>query len=138
MRTISTKRQSFDTLKRVTLAILILYILAVLSSCEYHTVEVELLEGSINPCDTATVSFSTDVTAILTSKCATTGCHDGTGDDPNLSSSLYTNLESSLGDGKFKSKVIDQRTMPPIGSTALSNTEYMILKCWFENGHSNN
>lgn len=138
MLTLNSRKSTIREWKRILLAILILYILAILSSCEYNHQEEVLPEGAINPCDTAAAKFNSNVMPILTAKCATSGCHDGTGDDPNLSSDFYNQLSSSLSDGKFKTKVIDGRTMPPVSATPLTAEEYLQLKCWYENGHLNN
>jgi len=112
--------------------------LSIATSCENNHVEEALPSDAVNPCDTTFVSFNGTIAPLLTAKCATSGCHDGNGDDPNLSANMYNQLEPSLSDGKFKSKVIDSRTMPPSSETPLTALEYQTIKCWFEAGHNNN
>lgn len=138
MNSIYSKQEYWTTTKRIVLAVGILILLAFFSSCEYNKEEQPLPVGGVNPCDTAVVSFVSDIEPILTSQCATSGCHDGTGDDPNLSTNIYNQLAPSISDGKFKSKVLDARTMPPSSEPPLSAANYQKIKCWFENGHLNN
>ncbi len=137
MLLLNSRFSHFRSLKRITLAVVILIILALLSSCENNHVEEAKPAGTINPCDTIVVKFNSDLVSIFTAKCATSGCHDGS-NDPDLTSNLYSNLQSSIGDGKFKTKVLDERSMPQAGSPPLSTAEYLKIKCWFENGHLNN
>ncbi len=137
MITSTYRNRKIAEYKRIIIGFIILFVLALISSCEYNHQEELLPIGAVNPCDTAVINFSTDVSPIITAKCATTGCHDGTGDDPNLSIDVYNQLLPSFNDGKFKSKVLDARTMPPLSSNPLDATEYLKLKCWFEKGHLN-
>lgn len=137
MLTLHSKQSNFDSTKKIILGVLVLILLAFLSSCENNHVEEALPEGAINPCDTAVVKFNTDIVPILTAKCATSTCHDGS-NDPELTANMFANLQTSIGSGSFKTKVLDERSMPQDGSPALSSDEYLKIKCWYENGHSDN
>lgn len=137
MITIQTKKSNMETFKKIFLAVLVLYILAVLTSCENNHVEEALPEGAINPCDTAVAKFNTEIIPIFNAKCATSGCHDGS-NDPDMTTNIFANLETSITTGTFKTKVLDERSMPQLGSPELTNNEFLKIKCWFENGHLNN
>lgn len=137
MLTLHSKQSNFDSTKKIILGVLVLILLAILSSCENNHVEEALPAGAVNPCDTAVVKFNSDIVPILTAKCATTGCHDGS-NDPELTANMFANLQTSIGSGTFKTKVLDERSMPESGSTPLTSAEYLKIKCWYENGHSDN
>ena len=107
--------------------IFILFILA-LSSC-YNDNEEELY-GPVS-CDVSNVTYSNDVTVIIYSSCATTGCHVSGGTGPG-DFTTYNDLKASVDNGSFETRVLVQKTMPP--STPLSDCDLEILQAWIEGG----
>jgi hypothetical protein len=85
-------------------------------------------------CSTVSAKFAADVSPIMKgSKCTNSNCHPTNGD---LSS--YTAVKGHYDAGHLKSKVIDNRTMPPAGSPQLTTDEYNKVKCWVSGGGLNN
>lgn len=101
-----------------------------LSGC-YFDKEEELYPN--NNCNTASVSFSNHISTIITTKCATAGCHVAGGISPNLSD--YTAVSSNIS--RVKSRAIDARTMPPASAPKLTDCEYQQLSVWINNGAKN-
>ena len=107
-------------------------IILVLYSC-YNDNE-EDLYGPVN-CDITSVSFSIDVSPIISSSCSTTGCHSAGGTAPG-DFSVFSELEAKVIDGSFENRVLIQRNMPP--NSQLSNCELQILQAWLDGGAQNN
>lgn len=82
------------------------------------------------PC-TISPTYNTEVQAITTSRCATSGCHDGSGSAPGDFSS-YQGLQSILTNGRFTQRVLVDKTMPQ--GISLPANEFEILRCWAANG----
>jgi uncharacterized membrane protein len=96
----------------------------------------ELLYGGGAACDTIQAKFSTDVQQIINSKCAYSGCHDAA---TGAGSTVFSDHASISGkSGRIKDRAVVQKTMPPSGTTALSDAEVIKLKCWIESGSPNN
>lgn len=104
----------------------------ILQSCYFDNEED--LYGPVT-CDLSNITYSSDVSIIINSSCATTGCHvpggTGTGDFTN-----YTGLKAKVDNGTFETRVLNEKTMPP--STPLSQCELEILQNWLDNGALNN
>ena len=92
-------------------------------------------------CPSDPVSFSEDVSPIIVSKCATTGCHNGDGDpsgpgaDRNWLDS--DRLREQAKNGLVKSYVIN-RIMPPGSKPPLSQAEIDAIACWIDQGAQDN
>lgn len=110
----------------------ILIIATTLQSC-YNDSE-EYLYGPVT-CDTTEISFSTDVTPIINSSCATTNCHVSGGSGPG-DFTQFGDLKAKVDDSSFVNRVIEQRTMPP--GTPLTDCEIQILQAWLDAGATNN
>ena len=81
-----------------------------------------------------TVTYDATVKAIVSTNCTLSGCHaDGTA---NASYTTYEGLKTVVDNGKFKTRVIDLKTMPPAG--ALTTTQLNQLQCWLNDGAPNN
>jgi hypothetical protein len=112
---------------------------ALTTACYYD----KLPEAEPNTCEEE-VSYAMDVQPILTSKCATVGCHDGR-TDPKLTSDVsYDNLvnggfvDTDDPEQSFLYKVltVPQIIMPPSG--ALPQREIDDILCWIEQGAPDN
>lgn len=83
-------------------------------------------ETKITPvCDGSSPTYESFVAGLIASKCAS--CHDY---------STYTKLSVVLNNGKFRSEVLEQQTMPQGGN--LSESELNKLQCWVENNFPEN
>ena len=88
--------------------------------------------GAGGPCD-STVYFAEEISPLITTKCASSGCHTAGGQSPDLSN--YTSIKLSKDRVQIRS---DERTMPPAGSATLTDTELQKLDCWIKQGCPNN
>lgn len=102
-----------------------------LQSC-YNDSE-EAVYGVVD-CDVTDVTFTTDVSPIINSSCATTGCHVSGGSGPGNFND-FNDLSSKIADGSFQNRVLVQMTMPP--SVPLQDCELDILQAWIDNGAPN-
>ena len=96
-------------------------------------------------CDTLTASYTTNVKSIIDQTCAYSGCHNGGSNAPGNYAS-FAGIRSSLDDGSFVNRVIDQqnnpsRGMPPNASVYpesqqddLSPEQLEIIQCWIDGG----
>lgn len=83
-------------------------------------------------CSTVSAKYAANVKPILTSKCGGSSCHPS-----NEAMFEYADVKSHVDAGHFKTKVIDQKSMPPAGSTQLTTSELNIISCWLSNGAKN-
>lgn len=90
---------------------------------------------SVEFCDT--IKYSTNVAAIITTKCASaSGCHEagsGSGDF-----TTYDGVKTKIGlnSDPFNTRVFVTGDMPLTGS--LTNEEKQQLRCWLDAGAPNN
>ena len=81
-----------------------------------------------------TVSYAQHVQPIISAHCAIAGCHV-TGFPP-WDFRAYEGVRAHVENGFFQSKVLEQKSMPPLDS--LNEGELETLQCWFEQGALNN
>lgn len=90
-------------------------------------------------CDTATnpATYAASVKGILTSKCATSGCHNTSTHQSGYDFSLYAT--DSSGSARIKVRAFSTSSpMPPVTSSALSDCEKAELMYWLNHGSHNN
>ena len=80
-------------------------------------------------CDSS-LSFSGTVQPVLVSKCATSGCHDGS---RMTSMATYTNAKNEAQSIKTS---VENGSMPR--GSSLSSAEKTAILCWIQNGTPNN
>ena len=116
-------------MKKISILILLTF---ALQSC-YNDNEEELY-GPVT-CDLSDVTYADQVSSIINSSCATSGCHvaggTGSGDFTN-----FDELKSKVDNGSFENRVLVEKTMPP--SSQLSDCDLQILQTWLDNGALNN
>ena len=108
--------------------IVVLSIVAMLTTVECKKDKNEEID-----CSNIVVSYTDDISPLLTSSCNTSGCHrDGfsAGDF-----TTYNGTKPKATNGTMRSKVIDG-SMPPSGS--LSDTQIQEIVCWIDSGSANN
>ena len=89
-------------------------------------------------CPDAEVSYLEDVKPILESKCAISGCHNGSlGAERNWSD--FPTFQENAQHGNVKNYVTN-RIMPPSFSPngPLSQDQINTIACWIDNGAQNN
>ena len=106
-------------------------------SAGYHHIEVMdntecILSLNITvPRGQSGVSWANDIKPLLTTHCATTGCHNGI----SRSNDFRVYSSAKFYAGSIKSKTLD-RSMPFDGS--LSAAQIEIISCWVDDGALNN
>lgn len=103
-----------------------------LAGCYYDKEEL-LYPGSVVDCSTVNAKF-TDVMPIITSRCASGGCHNTASAAGGIVLETYDQIKTMSG--RINQRVIVERTMPP--GTPLPPNEIAILKCWINSGVPNN
>lgn len=103
-----------------------------------HTVAVKDATGctvsittSVARGDTGT-SYSSQVSPIITAKCATSSCHGGA-QSPNWT--VLSNVQSNASNIKSR---ISAGSMPPSGNPGLTEQEKALIICWIDDGAKNN
>lgn len=94
----------------------------------------DLLYGSVQ-CETTSVSFSVDIMPILSTSCATVGCHVQGGSGNGLFEN-YNQVKAKIDNGSFQQRVTVQRDMPP--STPLTDCQIKHIEQWILDGSLNN
>lgn len=113
---------------------LMLAITVFIPGCYYDKEEL-LYPGSNTPVDCTTINakFAADVLPLISSKCATSGCHDATASG-GLIFQNYAQINSAKD--RINTRAVVEKTMP--AAAPLQPAEINIIKCWIENGAPNN
>lgn len=101
-------------------------------SCYYDKGELLRPEGNIN-CSTANAKFL-NVQPIISSKCATVGCHDSFTAAGNTVLLTYDQVKAKAD--RIYNRAIIQKSMPPL--QPLTANEIALIKCWIDSGTPNN
>ena len=111
--------------------ILYIFLALLLSSCYYDNEE-ELYPA--DHCDSENVNFASDISAIISIKCASPGCHVN-GGAANGNFETYEGIKSKVDNGSFMNRTIIDKTMPP--NSELSLCEIEKLTSWLNKGATN-
>ena len=124
------------SLMKVSFIVFVAAILFVAPSCTSDNVDDKYGPGSA--CDTAVVTFSQDIKAIIGQNCE--GCHNGNSASGGLNLAGHSNIQSSaLGGGlmdRIERPSSDPLSMPPGGP--LSDCDQNKLTAWINQGAPNN
>ncbi len=109
-------------------------LLFLMAGCYYDKEEL-LYPGSNTAVDCSTLSakFSADVSPIISSQCATTGCHDATASGGIV---LQTYSQVAAAKDRIQTRALTEKTMPPSGP--LTNQQINAIQCWINSGAPNN
>jgi uncharacterized membrane protein len=112
----------------------VIMITAAIQGCYYDKEEL-LYPGSNAAVDCTTVNakFAADVLPLITSKCATSGCHDATASGGVV---FQNYAQINAVKDRINARAVVEKTMPTAGP--LSQAETNIIKCWIESGAPNN
>lgn len=114
----------------------ILLVLTVIISCTKGSVSNSSSSNNNNnntPTCTGTKSFSTDVSPVIQSICATSGCHDASSSN---GPGPLTNYQQVFNARVTIRTAVANGTMPK--NTTLSATQKSAILCWIDNGATNN
>ncbi len=101
---------------------------AVLQSCKKETLKPEPNPVPEPPCQP---TYTSDINAIVNTKCAISGCHNGNSGVVGFTS--YTPLKERADNGRIKSYVFELKIMPPASAAQLTEDEKKLLQCWLDN-----
>jgi len=124
------QRHCGKCLWKLTFFFIILIILG--EGCYYDKEEI-IYPTASSDCSTVNATFG-NVKSIMTSKCATAGCHNAAGAAGGTVLETYDQIKAKAD--RIRQRAIVERTMPP--SAPLSTSEVAILKCWMSSGMPNN
>jgi uncharacterized membrane protein len=101
----------------------------------YYDKEELLYPGTGTPanCNTVPAKFGTDVSPIISTQCATAGCHNGTAAGGLV---LQTHAQISTAKDIIKQRAVVEKSMPPSGP--LTPAQVNVLQCWIDAGAPNN
>lgn len=124
----------FQKIKKfLTISLLIISILF-FGGCRYD--KAELLNppnsGPVN-CATSPAKFRADILPLITSKCATPGCHNTEAAGGVV---LMNYAEISAAKERIYERAVVEKSMPQSGP--LQPAEIYLLKCWIDNGAKDN
>jgi hypothetical protein len=103
-------------MRLISVLVLLLFV-----ACTHEPVEV--IPG---PCATMNnIKYASDIKPIIQQNCV--GCHSDY--------IFYDSLNAVINSGAFYKRVLQIRNMPPSGP--MDTCDYIILKRWIYNGHSN-
>ncbi len=108
--------------------------LLALPGCYYDKADLLYPAGSNTDCASNPAKYSTDVSPIIQSKCATSGCHDAATAAGGAVLESYTEVSALAA--RINQRSIVEKTMP--AGTPLTATEINILSCWISSGTPNN
>ena len=84
-------------------------------------------------CSTVSAKFSADVAPIISSQCATSGCHDATASGGIV---LQNYAQISAAKDRIQTRALTEKTMPPSGP--LPAAQVNAIQCWINSGAPNN
>jgi len=85
-------------------------------------------------CDGSTPTYDNGISAIINASCLGSSCHGAGTSQPNFTT--YAGMQPSLANRKFKTKVIDDRSMPKGGK--LTDEQLIKIQCWVDNNYPEN
>ena len=122
--------------------VLAFFIILSAQSCKYN-VESELYPTkSTTTCDSSTAKFSTFVSPLMASKCATSGCHNTISASAGVNLDGYTNIKNYISRnstaffGSIKHSAGFSRM--PQGGSKLAECDITKLQLWVNAGLLNN
>lgn len=105
-----------------------------LTSC-FNDNKEEIYSNQPATCDTASVSYSSDIDAIMTGNC-TSGCHSGSAPAAGLDLTNYNDVKaSSTG---ILNRINGRGALMPQGGPALADCDILKIETWVADGAPNN
>lgn len=108
-------------------------VLIILGEGCYYDKEELIYPAASSDCSTVNATFGS-VKTIMSSKCATAGCHNAAAAAGGTVLETYDQIKAKAD--RVRQRALVDKTMPP--SAPLSASEVAILKCWMSSGMPNN
>lgn len=103
-------------------------VLLLLSACKKAEKATPVCDGTIS-------AYNSNIKSIINDNCTSSGCHGSGSSNGDFTS--YNGLKPVLSNGKFKSQVLDNQTMPK-GARNLSADQLNKIMCWYESNYPEN
>ncbi len=111
-----------------------------ITSC-YYDVESELYPDTTT-CDSSNTKFSTFVSPLIVSKCATSGCHNASSSAAGINLEGYNNIKNYItrSQSTFFGSIKHSSgfSAMPKGGSKISNCDITKLQLWVDGGMLNN
>lgn len=127
------------SLKHIILGVLSMATISVVGCYKDNAEEMYPPAGGGSTCDTSNVTFSNTVNAIITTKCATAGCH-ATSSPTGINLSSYAGIASIANSGKLMASITHSggASAMPKGLPKLDDCSIAKIKKWVDDGAPNN
>lgn len=112
---------------KIQISLIVVVCIATATGCYYD--KEETLYGRKIDCASVSYKYSVEVGPLITSNCATSGCHDAT-NAGNVTLQSYTQVTEHLT--RINQRVVIDRTMPPGGG--MTTQQVSVIECWIANG----
>lgn len=86
-------------------------------------------------CDGTASTYNSNIKTIINGNCTSSDCHAR--NSPNGDFTTYNGLKPVLNNGKFKTQVLDNQSMPK-GAAKLSADQLNKIMCWHESNYPEN
>lgn len=111
-------------MKKIVFAVSIVSLVTILSCTKDTT----------SNCGTTTFKYSSDISVVLNNKCNTSGCHNASAAG-GINLTTYTTVKDKSSNIRTR---VNNNTMPPAGSPALTADEKTKLFSWIDACSPNN
>lgn len=112
-----------------------LFLMMLIAPGCYYDNEVELYGGgAVVNCDSIAAQYGADISPIMASRCAFSGCHNSGSAAGGVV--LETHAQVSAAKARIMERTVVQKSMPPSGP--LPADESNKIKCWIDGGALNN
>lgn len=112
----------------------ILALVILVAGCYYDN-EVELYGGgSVVNCDSISAKYGADVSPVMVTKCALSGCHNSGSAAGGVILETYAQVSDAKN--RIMERAVVQKSMPPSGPLPADQSNK--IKCWIDGGALNN
>ena len=84
--------------------------------------------------ETPACSYTASIRPVINSKCAIPDCHNGSTALGDFTT--YEGLKTRADNGRIRTNVFELNIMPPASASPLTDEEKELIKCWLDNGAS--
>jgi hypothetical protein len=116
-------------MKKVFLSILVIGIITFFTQCKKDAIDQF-------DCSGITPTYTTNVKAILDTRCSTSGCHSASKKAAGIDLSNYSSASAESKKGRFLGSIQHKSGYDamPKGSSKLDDATIKIISCWVQNG----
>ena len=118
-------------MKMIKIFIVALFsVMLFITSCSYDKGEVPVVPV-IAVCDTMVVTYNSGMSALLSTSCAVSNCHEAASIFGDFTT--YDGIKTKYDNETLNNRVFVQKDMPPSYSTiTLTDAQLQMIRCWIE------